>query len=143
MRCLAWLHTAPQPKDSARISKRTPAKPQPRMQAYIDKGIDLPLPDAGCAAHLVGYLFDAGPMSYGAAGAVPLQWQDLTHWQHNSGIALQAWEATTLRRLSRDYVTASQEAESPTCPAPWLPEDHASADTRKAVAKHVRSILRN
>lgn len=112
------------------------------MQAYLDNGLDPPLPTAGCAAHLVGYLFEAGPVGYGPMGAVPLQWQDITHWQRNTGIELNAWEARTLRRLSEDYIAASQAAESPTSPAPWLPDDHTSADTRKAVAKHIRSVLR-
>lgn len=143
MRCLAWLYTAPKTQESARISKHAPSKPKSRMQTYLDKGQALPLPDAGCAEHLVGYLFEAGPVGQGAMGEVPLQWQDLTHWQHNTGISLASWEATLLRRLSSDYLNACREAESPTCPAPWLPDDHTSADSRKAVAKHIRSILRN
>lgn len=113
------------------------------MQAYLDDDLDPPLSPAGCAGYLVDYLFDVGPVGYGAMGAVPLGWPELTHWQINTGIALESWEASTLRRLSIEYVIASRAAESPTCPAPWLPESATSADNRKSVAKHIRSVLRS
>lgn len=113
------------------------------MQGYLDSNTQLPLSPAGCAAYLVDYLFAVGPVSYSAMGAMPLLWQELTHWQRNAGIDLTPWEAITLRQLSADYVAEYHAAESPTRPAPWLPDDRTSADARNNVAKKIRSILRN
>lgn len=76
-------------------------------------------------------------------GAMPLLWQELTHWQRNSGIDLTPWEAVTLRQLSADYVAESHAAESTTRPAPWLPDNWQSHEARNNVAKKIRSILRN
>ena len=138
MRCLAWLHAVPK-----KVGKSGGDKNQSRMQGYLDSNTQLPLSPAGCAAYLVDYLFAVGPVSYSAMGAMPLLWQELTHWQRNAGIDLTPWEAITLRQLSADYVAESHAAESPTRPAPWLPDDRTSAETRNNIAKKIRSILRS
>ena len=138
MRCLAWLHAVPK-----KIGKNSSDKNQSRLRGYLDSNTQPPLSPAGCAAYLVDYLFAVGPVSYSAMGAMPLLWQELTHWQRNSGIDLTPWEAVTLRQLSADYVAESHAAESTTRPAPWLPDNWQSHEARNNVAKKIRSILRN
>lgn len=114
-----------------------------RLQDHQARGMPLPLPDAGAGAHLVGYLLEAGPVRATGMAHVPLCWQDLSAWQHNTGIELNAWEARTLRAMSAAWHHASVEAEAPTCPAPWLPAAATQPDTRRAIASHIRSVLRN
>lgn len=110
-----------------------------RLQQQESKGLEPSLPPAGLAAYLVGYLFDAGPVSYGATGAVPLSHAEIAAWQANTGTDLQAWEAMTLRRLSSAYIRAGNEAESPDCPPPYAELD--VVDKRDQVAHVVGSIF--
>jgi hypothetical protein len=109
-----------------------------RLQTLQAKGLSPDLPDAGLAAHLLGYLFEVGPI---APGPEPVSWTELQAWQHATGIELQTWEARALRRLSYDYLDATLEAQSPTCPAPYT--EQPSIDNRQAVANAVRHIFGN
>lgn len=110
-----------------------------RMQQIENAGRTPDLPPIGAAGHLVGYLFDAGPVSHGSMGPVPLSHADLAAWQANTGIELQAWEARGLRKLSTAYVAASQDAQQADCP-PFYIEKPAN-DHRQAVSDGVRSIF--
>ena len=93
----------------------------------------------GAAGHLVGYLFEVGPVGYGAMGPVPLSHSELAAWQVNTGIELAAWEAKALRRLSMDYLAASNAAQAADCP-PFYTERPVS-ENRSAVNNAVRNIL--
>lgn len=104
------------------------------------QGITPHLPDPGPARHLVGYLFDAGPTGAGAMGPVVITHGELAAWQANTGIELAAWEAKALRRLSADYLTASQEAAAVDCPPYYTPPELATAN-REAVAHKVGAIF--
>lgn len=110
------------------------------MDQITAKGLEPQLPPPGPAAHLIGYLFEAGPTSPGAMGAHVLGHVDLAAWQANTGIALQAWEAKGLRRLSAEYLSASHDATEPDCPPFWAAPD-ATADRRAAVSDNVRSLF--
>jgi hypothetical protein len=110
-----------------------------RLQTLQAKGMSPDLPDAGLAAHLVGYLFEVGPIAHGPSGPVPVSWPDLQAWQQATGIELQTWEARALRRLSYDYLDATLAAKSPTSPAPYAAQP--SPDNRQAVANAVRNIF--
>lgn len=101
--------------------------------------LELPPCDAG---YLVKYLFDIGPVEPGGMGPAPLSHREIEAWQRNTGIELNAWEATTLRRLSREYLSMSQDATSPTCPSPWLPDSVHEPEYAERVAKVVKSALR-
>jgi len=111
-----------------------------RLQQIEHQGLAPALPPAGPAAHLLGYLFDAGPVGYGAMGEVPLSHGELAAWQHNTGVELQAWESRALRRLSTEYVSASNQATEPDCPPFYLPADELQ-DRRQDVASRVRGIF--
>ncbi len=109
------------------------------MQQIEIKGGTPDLPPMGAAGHLIGYLFDAGPISHGAMGAIPLSHADLMAWQMNTGIELQTWESRALRRLSTAYVGASQDAQQADCPPFFIKQP--IDETRQAITKGVRSIL--
>lgn len=138
MKQLAWLHAAP--RQAKKLNQPTETKsPMTRMQALHAAGSAVPLPEAGIASHLVGYLFDIGPVGHGAMAAVPLSWPEIRAWEQATGIELATWEARAIRQLSGDYLSMSQLAEAPDCPAPWVdPGDH---ERRAAVADKVRAVF--
>jgi hypothetical protein len=74
---------------------------------------------------MVGLLFEVGPVMSGGMGAVQLTHGEIRAWMDNTGEALTAWEVRTLRRLSNDYLVAAQDAEKPSCKAPYLDPDEA------------------
>lgn len=111
-----------------------------RLEQITAKGQQPSLPPAGPAAHLIGYLFEAGPTGPGAMGATVLSHVDIAAWQANTGTALQAWEAKALRRLSAEYLAAGHDANDHDCPPFWAPAD-AMAEQRDTVARSVRSIF--
>lgn len=96
------------------------------------------MPPAGPAAYLVGYLFDAGPIAHGF-GEAPLSHADISAWQANSGVVLQAWESQTLRHLSYGYLASLQRARDPACPAPYCTTP--TTDARARITECVRSIF--
>lgn len=110
-----------------------------RLQTMTAAGASPDLPDAGVAGYLSGYLFECGPVAYGAMGALPLSWHDIAAWQQALGIDLAAWEAKALRRLSSDYIAQCQLSEEPDCPAPYV--DRRDEGRRQVVADKVRSIF--
>lgn len=82
-----------------------------------------PLPPLEGGEYLLGYLFEIGPALAGGLGPAPLTHGELRAWQDNTGIALMPWEARLLRRLSLEYVAASQAATERNAPPPWRPDD--------------------
>lgn len=111
-----------------------------RLEQMEHQGLAPQLPPAGPAAHLVGYLFEAGPVGYGAMGPVPLAHSEIEAWQRNTGIDLQAWEARALRKLSIDYVSASGQAAAHDCP-PFYMADEDLPERRQVVAKQIDLIF--
>lgn len=99
----------------------------------------MPALDGG--AYLLGYLFEIGPAMSGPAGPCEISHEEICCWQDLTGIDLQAWEARTLRRLSREYVDEMNRATSRDAAAPWVPEagepDYAGVamDMRRAIAR--------
>ena len=132
---LAWLHAAPA---ADKGNRKTTTHPPSRMQQMTSQGITPQLPDPGPAGHLVGYLFDAGPISAAGMGAVAISHGELAAWQANTGIELAAWECGVLRRLSADYLTASRAAAAADCPPFYV--DPATTN-RDAVAHKVSAIF--
>lgn len=87
----------------------------------------------------MGYLFDVGPVLHTGMGAVAISHGELRAWQHNVGIELQPWEATLLRRLSQEYLTASNAAQEPSCPPFYT--DAPAEDRRDVVARMLGATL--
>jgi len=111
-----------------------------RLQQLTKQGLSPSLPHPGVGEHLIGYLMEAGPTQPGGMGMAPLGWCELESWQRSTGIALQAWEARTLRRLSCEYVAAANDAADPACPAPY--STAPTPDQRELVSRQIRTALR-
>lgn len=141
MRQLAWLQAVPEPPETAgKKPPRKQGKPdKSRMQLMQDLGQDLPIPDPGPAAYLVGYLFEAGPVEQGGKGAVPLTQKELRCLMDNIGIELQPWEVQALRRLSAEYASASHQATAHDAPPPYT--SAPEPDRRTAVDKALRNVF--
>ena len=88
------------------------------------------LPPVDGCEELVAYLFEVGP----APGGEELTHTELRNWQYNTGIELEEFEVTTLKALSRTYLSMLHEARKPDCPWPAARE---LTDEEK-IAKSVR-----
>jgi hypothetical protein len=92
------------------------------------------------AEHVLAYLFEVGPVMAGAMSEVPLTSGELQAWQRISGIELTSWEARTVLKLSRDYLSMSVRAQKQECEVPWKSEERedlqlAAAGLRRSIAK--------
>lgn len=70
-------------------------------------------------------------------GAVPITNGELSAWQSNKGILLNAWEAKVLRTLSIEYIHQTMLSKEPACPAPY-----GKAEARQITAKTMRESIR-
>lgn len=138
----AWLN-------SALVQKAKPGEkpdddewrdPETRRSQMLRDGQapEMPeLPTAG--AHLVTYLFQAGPVVPGASGACAVSWQELGEWSRLTATPLTPWEAITLQGMSSAYAAELHRASNPKAPAPYTTNDPRKK--RQAVASKVRSIF--
>ncbi len=88
---------------------------------------------------IIDTLMEIGPSEAGAMGAVPLSWASIDHWQRCIGAELAPWLCRLLRRLSVEFVTESQNAREPDCPAPWTT---TSVLNRDEVSRKVSNAFR-
>lgn len=140
---MAWWHAVAKPPPS-RQQERAPRGEQlpakSRLALRREAGGQPDLPDIEPELeYLVGYLFDAGPVSVVGMGPQPLTWTDLDAWQRCSGVVLQPWQSELLRHLSGQYLAESQIADAHDAPPPW---ERDMADRRKTIAKHIKQLLR-
>lgn len=92
------------------------------------------------APWIIDTLMDIGPSEPGAMGPVPLSWATIVHWQSCMGVDLAPWLCRLLRRLSIEFVTESQNAREPDCPAPWT--DIAEGHNRTTISRKVSQAFR-
>lgn len=94
------------------------------------------MPPLDCGEHVLQYLWTWGPTMSGSMGEGPLTHSEISACQANTGIDLSEWEASTLVRLSREYLSESHRATKRDCKAPWQGDAQvqtlAVADTRDA-----------
>lgn len=90
------------------------------------------------APHLIAYLWEVGPLGAAGMGPAVLSHSEIAAWCQLTGLELSAWEARTLRSLSRAYLNEMQEAEDPKRRAPWEP----CAPDPAAVANDMRTAIR-
>ena len=112
-----------------------------RREALLSAGVDEPSMPPCDALHIVGYLFDMGPVSAGGMSGAPLTYLEIQAWQQCSGVELDAWEARTLRRLSGEYLSESARAVKRDCKAPWIHPDEVKAAPSRA-AEDLRAAMR-
>lgn len=93
------------------------------------------LPPLTYGAYLIQILFEIGPVKpAGMGGTVAIDEHDLYAWQYNQGVDLTAWEARTIRNLSREYSYMLSQASDAACPPPWVPEEFINSEKRKKIA---------
>lgn len=88
------------------------------MRASIRKGEAVHVPP-NPAEHITDWLMDIGPTIPTGMGPEPISWEAINAWCDRIGIELDAWEARTIRRLSRVFIAQQNEARKPSCPAPY------------------------
>lgn len=96
--------------------KKQPSRRAVLLKALKSEVLDMPECDAD---YLLNYLFEVGPTLAGGMGESPLSETELRAWMSNTGIELDSWEARTVKRLSREYLSESQAATEPTRTCPW------------------------
>lgn len=102
--------------------------------------MSIDLPPLAVGTHLVAWLWEVGPTVAAGMGEGPITFAELHAWQALIGIELSAWEARTLRAMSRAYASESHRAKKPDCLQPWSP--NPDSIDRVQVARNVRSLLR-
>lgn len=139
----AWLYSAP------RVDPKSKAQREPRavkFQRLIDAGRSAPAlepPEVTNGQYLLEYLSEIGEARSNGNTLSPIDWEEITAWQHLTGTDLSTWDARMLRHLSSVYVASYHKAEDPNCPPPWMPEQTSEKQlTRRldqligAVSKH-------
>lgn len=106
------------------------------MQRLLDQGIEPGLPEVALQ-YLIDFFLDAGPEMHGGMAPAPLTHGELWAWQQNTGNDLEPWETTMLRRLSAEWITMKDRAESRDCPAPY----RVSLPSRAEVARKIDELL--
>ena len=71
------------------------------------------------ALHMVHWLFEFGPVSSGPMGETPVSFADIDVWAACEAMDLTAWQARTLRKMSRDYIQECHRAKDRKCFPPW------------------------
>lgn len=102
--------------------------------------VPIVMPDT-LAPHLIGYLYEVGPILSGGMGGMRITNLELAAWQSNTGVELEAWEARFIVRLSKEYLGESHRAESPECPSPWT--DPAVEIQRAQVGASLLNAMRS
>lgn len=88
--------------------------------------------------YITEWLMEVGPVCSNGMGTGPIGWTDIAAWQDLTGNELDAWEARTLRRLSRDFHDQMHRAKESTCPAPYV----AKARNDDAVGDQFKEMFR-
>lgn len=134
----AWLHAAPKRPEKSKdapVSRLKKMRQDRKDETYMP---DMPPLEGG--EHLIGYLWEVGPVMPAGMGNSAVTHQEIVAWEKLTGIDLQAWEARWLRALSGEYMAAHHAAQEPTAPAPWNPQ--ASPEQLNTVAQSMRERLR-
>lgn len=71
------------------------------------------------APHITDRLIEMGLTEAAGMTAVALSWKEINAWCEGTCVDLPPWERRLMRRLSGDFLSASRDAESETCPPPW------------------------
>lgn len=100
------------------------------------------MPEVEGAEHVLGYLFEIGPVLVGSMGDTPLSHAEIAAWQRNTGVELSSWEARSMLRLSRDYLAQNQKAQKMDCKSPVEEDQYAPLLSAQEMAKAMQSSIR-
>jgi hypothetical protein len=140
---MAWLNTAPDKAEGDKSKAPNITRLQAIKNAFNDGGYgdyEPDVPPIECASHLLTYLWQRGPTLVGTMGQAALTDVDLVAFQENTGIELSEWEATTLIRLSREYLGESGAASKPDRDPPFESVD-AERLRRHRIKQKLRAFL--
>jgi hypothetical protein len=93
------------------------------------------------AGYLLGLLQEAGLMSSGGMGPVPISWVEIDAWLRVTERELSMWERTTIKRLSEEYVSELVQATKADRPAPYIHEEDLDNIDRERVQTKILSVL--
>ncbi|MFW2829874.1 hypothetical protein [Sphingomonas sp. ID0503] len=118
VRQIAWLGTAPRPRETGRKNAPKPEKRETRAEEMKRQGIERKLPPVRLP-HLIEHLMEVGPVEITGMDRAAISWRELEAWGRETAIRLRPWEKRLLRRLSAAYLAESRAAEDPHRGAPW------------------------
>ena len=95
------------------------------------------MPEIEGGAQVIDYLQEVGPTMPGAMGPEPVSFAEIDAWARTTGYDPSAWEAQTIRRLSRVFVSQYAKSKEINSPAPW----HGEQIDRKSVASGIDRLL--
>jgi hypothetical protein len=101
------------------------------------------MPDLMGFDHLAAYLNELGPAGHDSSGMIPVSFQELESWSRMTGADVNAWEASMLIRMSRQYCGQHHGSSDPMSPPPYV--DEKSEDDmviiRERAEKKIRSLF--
>lgn len=86
------------------------------------------------APSIINRLVEIGMTESTGMGSRPLPWREIEAWKNLTGIAIPAWEARLIHRLSTEYLAELHAAEDENRPAPWrgiITQRERDVDERK------------
>ena len=110
------------------------------MRAAWGEDFEPDMPPLDGAGYLAGYLFEIGPTVAAGGYPGPVTHSEILAWARLTGTPLAPWEVRALRRLSVDYLAASNRAQERDSAPPW--EGGDQAEQRVAVARQMRASIR-
>lgn len=99
------------------------------------------MPPVGEESYLLQIWFDLGMIGSGAMGAIQLSAQEIQAWSSLSGIELEPWEYTCIRKMSSVYLSMLSKGENPDEPPPH--GDPINEFDRNAVQKKVVNAFKS
>ena len=93
------------------------------------------MPPIGEESYLLNYWFDLGMVGSGAMGAIQLSSLEIKSWADLTGIVLEPWEYTCIRKMSSVYLSMLNKGEDPDALPPY--GDPINEFDRTAVQKKV------
>lgn len=133
MRHDAWLNAAPRDQKGRRLTRLEKLRTDLKNDAFEPERPPVDAP------HIIGYLWEVGPVMAGPNGATPVTHEELRAWQQNIGVTLQPWEIRFLRALSHEYLAESSRASEPDARPPYVPT--GSVQNRAAVAGSMKQSI--
>lgn len=131
-RQLGWLHAVPQPDNPPKGAQPNRST---RLKEIADAGDKPEFPSVRAYRRLVSVMLDAGPSVVRGMGHSEIGYGELESWQRMRRQPLGPWEALTVRRMSKAYVSEMYAAEKASHPAPFsTPQGRMRAKRRQTQA---------
>ena len=143
VRQVAWLSTPPEQKTAGRGNQAKEAKSRYETLRELDPDSpSLELPTVEGYAHLLTDITELGYCTSAGFGQAVLSYQEIYSWSCLTGTAVTAWEAVTLRRLSRAYCEQVARSKVAACPPPWTPVVEPTPELRDKVDSFFRVLAK-